>query len=352
MASKLAEVFVDITGNAAPLHKTLAGVKDTLMGMGNINLAPIGQGLAAGGAAAGVGLLKAFQSASVLNATLSKTKGIFGDSAGEVIDQADEMARKFGQSTSESLGAAASFGSAFKGWVEAIAGGSETVGVIGRNLGDSFAPAGVSIDEFFTHWGEQLSHAAGAAGAFASYLAENWRERILAALEAIGTAAWNFAGNVASAVKEAWHSLISLGKDPIEITLFKPLREAFDASDLPRSSSPEPHPTDFESRRRSIHDAMFDLDRKRLEADARKGVAIARGNSAIDAGDGAAASGSRTRPEDLLSFGNTLPNGFLGKDTARQSLKVQQQHLDVARQHLALQKKPPGAMPGIAVGPA
>ena len=352
MASRLAEVFVDITGNAAPLHKTLAGVKSTLMGMGNINLAPAGLGLASGGAAVGVGLFKALQSASELNATLSKTKAIFGDAAGDVIDRADEIDAKFAQSTSECINAAASFGTVFEGWVEAIVGGFETVDVIWQNFGDNLSLAGVSIAEFFTHWRERLSDAAGAAGAFASYLAESWRELILRTLEGIGTAAWNFADTVASAVKQAWHSLTSMGKDPIEITSFKPRLEAPDASNLPRFSMPEQHLTDFESQRRAIHDGIFDRDRKRLEANARKGAAIARGNGAIEPNDGASARGSRARPEDLVSFANTLQDGFLGNDTARQSLKVQQQQLDVAKQQLALQKKPPGAMPGIAVGPA
>jgi hypothetical protein len=115
MASHLAEVFVSITGNAAPLHRELAGVKASLMGMSRVDLAPLMLGLAAAGAVAGVGLYKAFQSASELNATLSKTKVIFGDAAGEIIGLADEMAKKFGQSKSEYLSAAASFGAVFKG---------------------------------------------------------------------------------------------------------------------------------------------------------------------------------------------------------------------------------------------
>jgi hypothetical protein len=356
MASKLAEVFVDITGNAAPLHKALAGVKSTLMGIGNINLAPVGLGLAAVGEEAGAGLFKANQSATELNATLSRTRGIVGDAAGGVIDRAGEMARAFGQSTTQYASASANIGTIVKDWVGAIAGGFESVDQLGRNLGDGFKPAEASVNAFVNHWDKRLGDAAGAAGAFASYLAEGWREQMLRTLEGIGTAAGSFGGDVASAVKQAGHSLTTFGNDPTESTLFQPLREASDASDPRRSSLPESHFNDVESRRRAIVDGMFDRDRNRLEARAREGVAIARGNGSLEAGasagTGAAAMGARGRPEDLASFSSTLQDGFPGNDIARQSLKVQQQQLDVAKQQLALQKKPTGALPGIAVGPA
>jgi TP901 family phage tail tape measure protein len=89
MGSKLAELFVQITGNAAPLSATLAGVRAQLAGFGGLG-AKLGSGLLAGlgvaglgsAAALGAGLYKVVTAAADLEsayAQIRKTTGLTGD---------------------------------------------------------------------------------------------------------------------------------------------------------------------------------------------------------------------------------------------------------------------------------
>jgi len=90
--------------------------KSAISGMG-VGIGSALAGLAAGFGAAKIGeeLLGIAKSGSELNANISKTKVIFGDSASVITKEADSMAAKFGVVKSEFIDAAASFGSVFKG---------------------------------------------------------------------------------------------------------------------------------------------------------------------------------------------------------------------------------------------
>lgn len=69
-------------------------------------------GLGAGGGAAGIagGLLAAAKQAAHLGESVSKVRVVFGRSANGMLDQADDLARKFGVVKQEALDAAAGFG--------------------------------------------------------------------------------------------------------------------------------------------------------------------------------------------------------------------------------------------------
>lgn len=90
MASKLAELYVQITGNASPLSATLAGVRTQLSGFGGMGvkagsglLSGLGVAAATGGlAAVGVGMAKAITTAADLESAygqIRKTTGLTGD---------------------------------------------------------------------------------------------------------------------------------------------------------------------------------------------------------------------------------------------------------------------------------
>lgn len=158
---RLAELFVEITGRDGGLNKSLAAARAGLMGMvgvaghagAGIASAFSGLTLAGGllGGAAAVGLFKAFQEASELNATLSKTKVIFGDAAKTIIDKANEVGTSFGQNKTEFINAAASFGAVFKqmgrSQQEAAEMGNK-LAKLGMDMA-SFEGAGVSAQDAF-----------------------------------------------------------------------------------------------------------------------------------------------------------------------------------------------------------
>lgn len=129
---KLADLFVQITGNSAPLTTVLSGVQGKLTGLlgmaGRVGSQMAGgilgpllgivggagtAGLAIGGAlaaGAAVGLVKCATLASNLNETISKTEQVFGSATDAVTTAADEMASKFGVVKTEFLDAASMFG--------------------------------------------------------------------------------------------------------------------------------------------------------------------------------------------------------------------------------------------------
>lgn len=125
----LAELFVSIAGDSAPLDRTLSGVRHSLVGMtgfashqvkgmlgpalgdlrGIATHALVG-GVAVGGAAAAAGLWKSITAAGDLNETLSKTEAVFGDQVGVVKEAADQMAAAYGTPKRAFLDAASAFG--------------------------------------------------------------------------------------------------------------------------------------------------------------------------------------------------------------------------------------------------
>ena len=129
---KLADLFVQITGDSKPLSGALALIKGQLLGFGGMGsrvgmglaegiakpllgleseAAVIGAGIAAGLTAAAVaGLIACGVAASNLNETIQKTEQVFGSTTKKVVDAANEMAHAFGIPKNEFLDAASMFG--------------------------------------------------------------------------------------------------------------------------------------------------------------------------------------------------------------------------------------------------
>ena len=114
---KLAELFVDIKARDDSLQKQVSGVKGQLTALG------VAVGTAVGnwphGDLRAASALTGFFSGGISGAvalqdTLGATNAIFGDSAGIITRQADEMAKKFGVVKTEFIDAAQGFGAAFK----------------------------------------------------------------------------------------------------------------------------------------------------------------------------------------------------------------------------------------------
>lgn len=136
MAWKLADLFVQISGDARPLGSTLGSIQQRLMGLvgfgGQIGGSLIGEiagpllGLSAT-AATGVGLVavaaaaataalgKTAMMAGHLTEAINKSEQVFGSSNGKLIALADELARKFGIVKTTVLDTAASFGLMLEG---------------------------------------------------------------------------------------------------------------------------------------------------------------------------------------------------------------------------------------------
>lgn len=102
---ELASLFVTISANMNPLNRGLDQARARVDGwmastnraVGMASTALLGI-VAAGGAAAAVGLYKGVQAAASLNESLSKASAVFGPEAKAITDAADEMAKKFGTS--------------------------------------------------------------------------------------------------------------------------------------------------------------------------------------------------------------------------------------------------------------
>lgn len=115
MGFKLAELFVDITGDDKRLNNTLAGVKSRLTGM-SVALGTAAGNLATRGIEAGVaGLVGLGREAMEVQDIMSRNRTIFGDSAGLIEQMADQLAESFGVAKGEALDAASTFGQMFKG---------------------------------------------------------------------------------------------------------------------------------------------------------------------------------------------------------------------------------------------
>jgi hypothetical protein len=108
--------------------------------------ASIGTAVVAAGAAiavgfAGAGILKSISAASDLNETLSKTKQVFGGSADEVIDAAQQLADRFGLVKTSTLDAASSIG--------LVAKASGLTQAEAARMGVTFAKLGADASSFF-----------------------------------------------------------------------------------------------------------------------------------------------------------------------------------------------------------
>jgi hypothetical protein len=129
---KLADLFVQITGDSKPLSGALQLVQAQLLGLGGMG-GMVGMQLAQGiarpllgvtsaaglagvaigvalAAGAGVGLVKCATLASDLNETIAKTEQVFGSFTSKITTAADEMAHSFGIPKTEFMDAAAMFG--------------------------------------------------------------------------------------------------------------------------------------------------------------------------------------------------------------------------------------------------
>jgi len=124
---KLADAFVEIRGQDAPLNKTLDTVHRNLLGLGKVGARAgttighglrVGIGLGMGGlglAVIGQQVMKAVHGASDLNETTSKVGVIFGKQSQTITAAADEMARKFGTVRTEFMDTAATIGQLLQG---------------------------------------------------------------------------------------------------------------------------------------------------------------------------------------------------------------------------------------------
>lgn len=115
MAFKLAELFVNIGANMAPLQSALKETQSSLTRLASKPISLGGLATGAGIAAVGYGVKKAVEGASNLNETLSKTGVVFGQSADVVTSAADDMAKRFGIPKREMLDAASALGLMAKG---------------------------------------------------------------------------------------------------------------------------------------------------------------------------------------------------------------------------------------------
>lgn len=111
----LADAYVDVKPNLSPLHTGLGQAKASLTSFASAGTAIVAKGLAFAGVAAGIGgvgasLFQATMKAADLSESLSKVNVTFGGASRGMIDQADDLARKFGVVKKEALDAGAGFG--------------------------------------------------------------------------------------------------------------------------------------------------------------------------------------------------------------------------------------------------
>ena len=100
MAFSLASLFVDIRANQEPFNKALDSVHQRLSA-GSVAVGTFVGNVASMFAKAAIGAAGGLfegtiKSASNLNEAISKTQTIFGDAAGTIITQTEEMAKTFG----------------------------------------------------------------------------------------------------------------------------------------------------------------------------------------------------------------------------------------------------------------
>lgn len=168
MAFKLADLFVSITGDDRPLHRTLAGVRGTLGAMGGAGVGAIGSGLSsiaglagvAGAALAGVGVVaggamaagiyKSIMAASDLNETLNKASEVFGTQVSKITAEADKMAKDFGYPKKTFLDAAASIGLIGKASGQTSSEAADLSVRMAKLAADASSFYNVSLDEALT----------------------------------------------------------------------------------------------------------------------------------------------------------------------------------------------------------
>lgn len=144
MAFSLAKLFVEIGGKTNAFDSAMDGVKrrlsstsvaiGTFVGNAASALANLGVQLSGDVFRGTIG------SASELNAVISKTSVIFGDSAATIIREGDAMAKSFGASKTEYVNAATSFGAVFKGLGKSQAEAAD--------LGNQLAKLGMDLASF------------------------------------------------------------------------------------------------------------------------------------------------------------------------------------------------------------
>lgn len=109
---KLADAWVEVSARDQKMVQDLDATKGKLTAFvanAKTNMA-IPLAIAGGGAAVTAFLAGAIAKASDLNETLSKVNTVFGDSAGGVIGQAEELSERFGLVRNEALAAASNIG--------------------------------------------------------------------------------------------------------------------------------------------------------------------------------------------------------------------------------------------------
>ena len=107
--ARLAEAYVDIGANLRPMQAGLGRTKSMLTSFA-AKAFTVSLGAATGGAGIAGGLLAAAKKAADLGESISKVKVTFGSASKEMIDQADELAHKYGVVEQTTLDAASGFG--------------------------------------------------------------------------------------------------------------------------------------------------------------------------------------------------------------------------------------------------
>jgi hypothetical protein len=118
MGFSLAKLFVEIGAKPDPFHNACDSVQRKLTATGVAMGTFVGNSISAFAriavAASGDLFRKTIGSAAELNAAVGKTKVIFGEAAGVILNEADAMAEKFGVVKGEYIEAAAAFGATFQ----------------------------------------------------------------------------------------------------------------------------------------------------------------------------------------------------------------------------------------------
>ncbi len=106
---KLAEAYVDIGANLKPMEAGLGKAKAMLTSFASKGFA-LSLGAAGGAGGIAAGLFAAAKKSADLGESISKVKVVFGKSSGAMIDQADDLAKRFGVVKQSALDAASGFG--------------------------------------------------------------------------------------------------------------------------------------------------------------------------------------------------------------------------------------------------
>jgi TP901 family phage tail tape measure protein len=233
-------------------------------------------------------------------------------------------------------------------WVQWLLDSIDSVALVWRNWGDIVALTGVSI------MGE-IDHIQAVLGAFLNWVGANWATIFLDAFETVGTALDNLGKNFVdfAAAVAAW----AFGGADFEFR-FTPVLAGLHL-DTPELELPDRDP-EFERQRQEILDRMADRERERLDARARRGAEAAAGGPAEtpkpDDATGKApekkAKKETATTEDLAAYIRRLGESAFKKDDTAKLVDLSTEMLAVDREALALARRPPRPMPGVAAGPA